>query len=298
MKHDKTLGAIAMILGAILYASLSIGIRLLYAQGVPESSVTPIFTIVVALSATIWSIVFHRDALAVPRVQWFPLLFQGLIGVAAMNFLYYKALEILPASIAIMLLFLNPVFIFIFHWVVERKKQPIKRFVALGLVILGLLAISGILTEFITGTNSIELPLYGVVLATSASLCYGFMQLNVERRLGGIKPAVIAMYSSSAASFVLVLIYGPNNIMNFNITTESILSLTLLGVFTGLAPLLLIYFALTKIGAFTTSMIGTIELPVTALLGYIFLSEQLLSVQWIGMISILIGVVLVQSQKK
>ena len=290
MKNKTTLGLLAMMMGAFLYASLSIGIRFLYSQGISETSVTPLFTLVVALSASLWSILFYKKELIIPKSQWKAIVFQGLVGTAGVNLLYYKALEQLSASVAITLLFLNPVFIFLFQWLVDRNKPSILRIIALCFVLVGLISISGLLDP----TNESSLPLSGILLGIGASLCYGAMHINVEKRLGGIKPAVIAMYASSLATVVLFTLYGPRNILSFDMNPVSILSIGGLGVLTGLAPLLFIYYALIHIGAFTTSMIGTIELPITAMLGYWLLKETMTQGQWIGMTFILIGVLLVQ----
>lgn len=294
MKNKTTLGVLAMIMGAFLYASLSIGIRFLYSQGISETSVTPMFTLVVAISATLWSLIFYRDELSIPRSQWKALVFQGIIGTAGVNLLYYKALERLTASVAITLLFLNPVFIFLFQWIAERKKPSMLRIIALSFVIIGLVSISGLLGP--SSNTDTVIPLSGVLLGIGASICYGSMHINVEKRLSGIKPAVVAMYSSSLATIILFTLYGPANIFSFEINAVSLLSISGLGVLTGLAPLLFIYYALNHIGAFTTSMIGTIELPITALLGYLLLQEAMTQGQWVGMTFILIGVLLVQVQ--
>jgi drug/metabolite transporter (DMT)-like permease len=288
---DKKKGILVVVLGVFLYSLLSIGVKNLYDEwGISDISLVPLFSIFSALITFIYNYFFikNKSSLILNKNQIFYVFLHGLIGVVFLNVFYFKSLMYLNAGLAIMILYLHSASIFLYKRYIKGIRFHRSKNIALLAIFLGLLLASNSKLAIDT------VNYYGVILAFVSSICYAFLHINIEENLEDVQSTVLIMYSQLVAVVVFFIFYGPSTIFNFDVSYSSISYIFILTLLTGLIPMLLVYKGVRILGAYLTSILGTIELPFTAILAFIFLDEKLSLFQMVGMMLIILGAYKIQ----
>ena len=135
----------------------------------------------------------------------------------------------------------------------------------------------------------------GLLLGLGASLCYTFYNINLEENLYDIDTNVIIMYSQLISVILLMSVYNPVKVFDFNITITNILLLFIMTFTFSFLPMFFIMKGIDKLGAYKSAIVGTMELPITAILAFFALSETMTFMQVIGMVMVIIGAVKIKN---
>ncbi len=170
------------------------------------------------------------------RVSWREVPFLaafGVVGIALTQYLYYVAIGRLPVGIALVFEMTAPVFIALWVWLVRGERVRRRLWAALGLSLSGLVLVA----EVWQGGGSLDVG--GVAAALGAALCLATYYLMGERGTTTRDPVALTCWSFVAA-----------------------------GLFWGAAapfwP-----FDPAVLGAAVPLSIGTLELPLWVLVGWI-----------------------------
>jgi inner membrane transporter RhtA len=203
------------------------------------------------------------------------LIFYGA-SLGLMNFSFYFALQRIPLGIAVALEFLGPLSVAIFSL---KKKIDYLWALLAGIGIILLLPKE-------TATHSLD-PL-GMFLAILAGAFWAAYIIFGKRAGNDLKGEV----ASSMGMLVAALIVLPIGIAidGQNLLNTSALPLALMvAVFGSALPYTLEMFALKKLPTQTFGVLMSLEPALAALMGFLFLAEDLTLYQWLAIFCVIIS---------
>jgi drug/metabolite transporter (DMT)-like permease len=213
---------------------------------------------------------------------WFFLI--AVFGGIGVQLALYYCLERVDAGIGSMLLFLHPVVICIFFMVSGVRKVTLVNKITLGVVLLGSLLVLNIFGESHTWTWS------GIMFGVICFLCCAAFFLILDLKLSQYPISVIFTYDWGIAALIM-LILNPMVIKDIiSLTPQMIALIIIISSITTVLPSFLLAKGVILIGSERATVIGTLELPITVLLAYLFLSEVMGPMQLLGVVLVVSAV--------
>lgn len=286
-----TYGYIYAILAAFLYALVAIVAKNLITGGTHPFQVTfyqYVFTISIL---TVWIFIRNRSAFRceLKMIGYFAIL--GVVGGGATNLLFYSALQYLDAGISSMLLFLHPVFITLFFAVTGIKTMKATNYFSVLLAACG----TAIVLDVFSG--SLNFSLIGISLGIMSGVTYAFYNILADLKLKAEEPNVINFYACTAALLFTMILLISNGI-GFSVDPRALPSIFFLAAFSGVLPAYCFFKALQYIGSEKVSVITSIELPLTLIMTFIILKEQMKPTQLFGVVLIVLATILLHRNEK
>jgi drug/metabolite transporter (DMT)-like permease len=198
---------------------------------------------------------------------------------------YYLAVKYIPVSIAIVLLMQTVWMGVIFEMILEKKAPSTQKIISVLIVLAG----TALATNLIE--SSVELDWRGIVLGLLAATSFTTTMFTANRVATQISSAQRSLYMLLGGAVIVTgfAIATQTGAFNFDIFLKWGIVLALFG--TIIPPLLFnAGFPLTGIGL--GSIVSALELPVSVLMAYFLLSEPVNSLQWLGIILIIIAIVI------
>jgi len=287
----KTQGAIAVFIGAASFGILSTFVKKAYEQGYNLGEVTGIQALLGAsilwLLWLIWLAFGKKTKTSPPKPKspaW-KILLSG-VSTGAVSILYYKCVQLVPASLAIVLLmqyiWIGQLIEFIFF----KARPDLKQILVIVLILLGTLFATGMIEEPLS-SFSYEGLIYGLLAATAYSI---FMIVN--GRVGNDYSAVhkSAIMITGACALVFITLQ-PFTLFNLEILNGILPYGLLLALFGTVIPPFLFAYGLPKTGYSLGSVLSAVELPVAVCMSYLVLQESVSFLKWVGVFFIL-GVII------
>ncbi len=194
------------------------------------------------------------------------------LSLGAMNLLFYLAIARIPLGVALAIEFIGPLTVALLS---SRHRAD---FIWL------ILAIAGLLLLPLRATQQAIDPL-GAALALGAGLFWGLYMLTGKRAgalLGAQAPA-LGMWVGT----LLVLPFGLEGAIEASFTVPVILTIIGVGLLSSAIPYSLEMFALRRLPLKSYGILTSGEPAMGALMGLIWLGEQLPPSQWLGIAAII-----------
>jgi drug/metabolite transporter (DMT)-like permease len=219
-------------------------------------------------------------------IPW--MLLAGLSGGFGANLALYGALSEVDAGIGSMLLFLNPVVVCLFFMVTGIRKLTKMNVAALFTVLLG-----SALVLNIFGTDHSWTPL-GIFLGLLSCFSVAIFFLVLDLKLAKYPITVVYFYDWLLASVMMLLIRPGAVSEAFSLSPRMILLVVVISTITTVLPSFLMGKGIILVGSERATVIGTLELPLTVLMAYVFLSEVMVPAQLVG-VALVVGAVIALS---
>ncbi|RDU37756.1 EamA/RhaT family transporter [Neobacillus piezotolerans] len=286
---NRTLGIVSVLLAASLYGFVNTIVKLAYADGFEF----PELTISQYVYGTIGLIILILATRSFGRVtlrDYLKLLAVGGFGLGGTSLALYKSLAYVPTSVSLVMLFQFTWIGLLIEMLVLKRKIHRNEWLAVGIILAGTL-----LVLQITGIDSETINAPGLIFGFIAAICYSIFLIGAS-----MLPETIPQFYKNGlmVSGTLVLLF-----IGFAVTTP-IVEINpfgavlkwglLLGILAQLLPPVLFTYGAPKIGGTLTSILSSVELPVGIIASNLILGEQVVLVQWIGMLLILAGIVVSQ----
>jgi drug/metabolite transporter (DMT)-like permease len=214
--------------------------------------------------------------------KWFFLI--GLLGGLGVQLALYYCLERVDAGIGSMLLFLHPVVICIFFLISGVRSLTRLNIIALGVVLLGSLLVLNIFGESHTWTW------VGIMFGVICFLCCAAFFLILDLKLSQYPISVIFFYDWGIAALIM-LVLNPMVFKNIVVLSPQMIALIIIiSSVTTVLPSFLLAKGVILIGSERATVVGTLELPITVLLAYLFLSEIMVPMQLLGVVLVVSAV--------
>ena len=281
-------GVVLVGLGATSYGMLATFVRLAYDEGFTTAEVTTsqfVFGILGILVINLFQkIKKGTSVLNASKRNIFQLMLAGS-SLGMTSVFYYLAVKYIPVSIAIILL-MQTVWMGVLIEMILDKKAPSKlKIISVFIVLVGTLLATNIFK------NNVQLDWHGIVWGMLAAASFTTTMFTANRVATGISSAQRSLFMLLGGAVIVFsfAIATQNTPFNFGIFMKWGIVLSLFG--TIIPPMLMnAGFPLTGIGL--GSIVSALELPVSVMMAYFLLHEQVVLVQWIGIILIVLAIVL------
>ncbi|MGE7822654.1 EamA family transporter [Paenibacillus sp. NPDC093718] len=199
---------------------------------------------------------------------------------------YYLALQSIPASIAVVLLFQFTWIGVIIEAIVKRQWPDKPTVISVIILFVGTIMAGGIM-----GAGEIQLNWKGTLLGLTAALMMALFVFFSGRVETQMSPITRSFYISTGGLILLTILFTPKVYTKISLFDNGLwLFGLILGVFGVVLPVLLFALGAPKISTGLATILGAGELPVAVIASVLVLSEQVTSLQWIGVIVILLGI--------
>ena len=294
MKSNVLKGAFLVGLGATSYGMLATFVKLAYQEGFTTAEVT-ISQFTIGIIGLLLLQFFQKSSTenSTPKVTKKERIHLILAGttLGMTSVFYYLAVKYIPVSIAIVLLMQTVWMGVILEMIMERKLPSIKKIISVCIVIIGTL----LATNLTNTTNSLNWQgLFWGFLAASSFTATMVTANRVAVRISSVQRSFF-MLLGGAIIVVFFAIITQKTSFNFAIFIKWGIPLSLFGT---ILPPILMNAGFPSTGIGLGSIISALELPVSVAMAYFLLHEEVLTIQWIGILLIIAAIVLMHLNYK
>ena len=291
-------GVLLVALGATSYGMLATFVKLSYIEGFTTAEVTSsqfIYGLTGILLINLFQRIKHKNTTQKANSKNILQLMIAGTSMGMTSVFYYLAVKYIPVSIGIVLLMQTVWMGVLLEWFLDKKAPSLQKTVAVFVVIIGTgLAINIIKIDFNDTSINWSLGLFWGLLAAASFTTTMFTANKVALEISSAQRSLYMLLGGAIIVFGFGL-YTQTTDINFEIFTKWGIVLALFG--TIIPPMLLnAGFPLTGIGL--GSIVSSLELPVSVLMAYFLLNEEILLIQWIGILLIILAIVIMNIQFK
>lgn len=289
---------IYLLLGSLFFAISSIPAKLAMEAGLSAWRLTQIRTIGAFLILFLYVYAKNKKSLRIKRKELPILISFGVFGFAAVNLLYFLAIERLNVGIALIIEFTAPIWIAL--WLRFIQKKIVSRLMWWGLVV-GLTGLA-LIAQVWRGLTLDGLGVFYALMCAFALTVY----FLVGEKLVGVKSSEATMALGLGISSAFFAIIQPWWSFPFEqlqevvqltgrlseISVPTYLLVLWVIIFGTAIPYFLVLTGLRGLSAATTSAIGMSEPVFGGIFAWIFLYEKLNFTQSVGVVVVLVGIYL------
>lgn len=291
-------GVLLVALGATSYGMLATFVKLSYIEGFTTAEVTSsqfIYGITGILLINLFQRIKHKNTTQKANTKNILQLMIAGTSMGMTSVFYYLAVKYIPVSIGIVLLMQTVWMGVLLEWFLDKKAPSLQKTVAVFVVIIGTgLAINILKIDFNDTSINWSLGLFWGLFAAASFTTTMFTANKVALEISSAQRSLYMLLGGAIIVFGFGL-YTQTTDFNFEIFTKWGIVLALFG--TIIPPMLLnAGFPLTGIGL--GSIVSSLELPVSVLMAYFLLNEEILLIQWIGILLIILAIVIMNIQFK
>ena len=303
--RSPAFGVGLVVLGATCF-TINAGVsRVALRAGVEPAMLTTIRVTCAFLGLVLLAAWFRRTALRPPRGRMLLLVVaHGLVGVAALQWTYFVAIDRLPVGMALLLEYQAPVLVAL--WARFAQHEQVRPRLWLGLV----LAVGGLAaaTEVWNGAKFDGL---GVLAGLAAAVCFAGYFLIGEAGVGALDPLRVIVWSFGVATVALnvaspITAFDSSRLRRHvsllggldDLSAPLWVVLAWVVVLGTLVPFFAELFALSFIRATTVTVIALLEPIGVSALGWAWFDESLGPVAIIGCLAVVAGIVIAQSARR
>ncbi|MEY3732913.1 MAG: hypothetical protein RL347_272 [Actinomycetota bacterium] len=294
----QAIGAVMYLVAAFLFALNGSVAKAQIEAGLNAVQVTEIRTLGCALILLVVLALTKPASLKVRRAEIPFLLLFGILAYLLTPFLFFLSVSLLPVAIAALLAFLAPVLVAL--WLRFVKREPVGRsiWVALALVVGGLLLVSQVWSGMTLSPLGV---VYGLLTAAALAAYLLLGEEGAKRRdvmslaFWGFAIATIT-WSILAPwwNFPWSLLGTTTTMFDGAVTGIPVWSLVILMIIVSVVPFVLVLMSLQRIGAQRGGILGTTEPVWAAIIAFVLLGEVITPTQGIGGLIVLAGVIVAE----
>jgi drug/metabolite transporter (DMT)-like permease len=294
LKSNVLKGAFLVGLGATSYGMLATFVKLAYQEGFTTAEVT-ISQFTIGIIGLLLLQFFQKSSTEnskpkTTKKERIHLILAGTtLGMTSV--FYYLAVKYIPVSIAIVLLMQTVWMGVILEMIMERKLPSIKKIISVCIVIIGTL----LATNLTNTSNSLNWQgLFWGFLAASSFTATMVTANRVAVRISSVQRSFFMLLGGAIIVLFFAIITQKTS-FNFAIFIKWGIPLSLFGT---ILPPILMNAGFPSTGIGLGSIISALELPVSVAMAYFLLHEEVLTIQWIGILLIIAAIVLMHLNYK
>lgn len=302
--RGQALGVGLVVLGACCFIVNAGVSRVALRHGVDPAMLTTVRVTMTFALLLVVAALFRRTALRPPSGRLLVLVVaHGLIGVAALQWTYFVAIDRLPVGMALLLEYQAPILVALWARFVQHERVSGRLWLGLALAVVGLAAA----TEVWRGARFDGL---GVLAGLAAAVCFAGYFLIGEAGVARLDPLRVILWSFAVASVALNLL-NPLTGFDTGLLDDRV---SLLGQLDGhrvplwavlawvvvlgtVVPFFAELFALSFVRATTVTVIAMLEPIGVSALGWAWFGETLGVVAVLGCVAVVAGILLAQAAR-
>jgi drug/metabolite transporter (DMT)-like permease len=289
MSQNKVLkGVFLVALGATTYGMLATFVKMAYSEGYTTAEVTTsqfvLGIIGILLINAFQKIKNKNTALKATPKNIFSLMTAGT-SLGMTSLFYYLAVKFIPVSIGIVLLMQTVWMGVLLEMILEKKLPSKQKVIAVFIVLTGTVLATNIIN------NDIQLDWRGIAWGLLAAASFTTTMFTANRVATEISSAQRSLYMLLGGAIIVFSFAFFTQVTPFNLAIFMKWGIVLSLFGTIIPPMLMnAGFPLTGIGL--GSIVSALELPVSVMMAYILLNEQVLFIQWIGIVLIILAIII------
>jgi drug/metabolite transporter (DMT)-like permease len=281
-------GVFLVALGATTYGMLATFVKMAYSEGYTTAEVTTsqfvLGIIGILLINAFQKIKNKNTALKATPKNIFSLMTAGT-SLGMTSLFYYLAVKFIPVSIGIVLLMQTVWMGVLLEMILEKKLPSKQKVIAVFIVLTGTVLATNIIN------NDIQLDWRGIAWGLLAAASFTTTMFTANRVATEISSAQRSLYMLLGGAIIVFLFAFFTQVTPFNLAIFMKWGIVLSLFGTIIPPMLMnAGFPLTGIGL--GSIVSALELPVSVMMAYILLNEQVLFIQWIGIVLIILAIII------
>ena len=303
--RNPTLGLALVVLGAVLFV-VNAGVSTVALRGgIDPLTLTTARVTGTFVALLVVALLFRRDAFRPPGGRLAGLLVvHGLVGVAALQWTYFVAIDRLPVGMALLLEYQAPLLVALWARFVQREQVRPRLWVGLALAWGGLAAATGI-------WRGLVFDGWGVLAGLGAAVCFATYFLVGEHGVGALDPLRVILWSFGVATVALNVLHPVTGLVGAHLGADVSLLHALAGhaaplwlvlawvVLMGtLVPFGVELASLRHLRATTVTMVAMLEPVGVNALGWAWFGQALGTVALLGGVAVVAGIVLAQSARR
>ena len=237
-----------------------------------------------------------REKLRVTKKELPQLAFFGVIGIAAVQFLYFMAISRMHVSFALIIEFTAPIWIVLWIKYVKKRFVPTDMWIAIFLAFIGLLFIA----QVWKGRTLDTIGLIAAFLDAIALSIYFLMGEKLTKTRDIQSLTFFGFAFATLAWLIILPIWNfPFEVFSERINMQGIFEgfdtygwvlIAWIIIFGTIVPYLLVITGIKTLSASTSSVIGMVEPVLVGILAWWWLREAWLPLQIFGGVLVMVGI--------
>ena len=281
-------GVFLVALGATSYGMLATFVKMAYSEGFTTAEVTT-SQFILGISGILLINAFQKakhkeNVVKATRKNIFSLMLAGT-SLGMTSLFYYLAVKYIPVSIGIVLLMQTVWMGVLLEMILEKKLPSLQKITAVFIVLVGTVLATNIIN------NDIELDWRGIgwgILAAASFTATMFTANHVATEISSAQRSLYMLLGGAVIVFSFAFVtqnapFNPAIFMKWGI---------ILSLFGTIIPPMLMNagFPLTGIGL--GSIVSALELPVSVMMAFVLLNEEVIFLQWVGILFIILAIII------
>ncbi len=299
MFGNQTLkGVVLVALGATSYGMLATFVKLAYQENFTTAEVTTAqftYGILGILIINLFQRTKNKNTATKASTKNITQLMLAGTSLGMTSIFYYLAVKHIPVSIGIVLLMQTVWMGVLLEWFLDKKAPSLQKIISVIIVLLGTaLAINIFNINF----NDPEIDwstgiIWGLLAATSFTTTM-FTANKVALEISSAQRSLYMLLGGAVIVFTFALLTQVTP-FNFEIFAKWGIILALFGT---IIPPMLLNAGFPHTGIGLGSIVTSLELPVSVMMAYFILNEQVIGLQWLGIILIILAIVIMNIKIK
>ncbi|MEJ2263713.1 MAG: DMT family transporter [Anaerolineales bacterium] len=231
--------------------------------------------------------VFRPELLRIKQRDLPWLAAMGILSIGFFHVMWNMNVLINGASVATVIQSNAPIFVTVMAWVIWREPLTWRKFVAVGLAVVGTVLIARL-----DNLDGGHITFLGLVIGLVAAIAYGAFSLFGKKLSGDYNAWTILLYVFGFASLVL-LPFQLGSPFPWPLDLRVIRDYAALVLLTTITGFGLYTTALRHLQASVAAITANTEVPFAAILAYFLLGERLDGLQILGAALVISGVILI-----
>jgi len=281
-------GVFLVAFGATSYGMLATFVKMAYNEGYTTAEVTSSQFILGILGILIINLFQKtknkKKAVQASKKNIFHLMLAGT-SLGMTSVFYYLAVKYIPVSIGIVLLMQTVWMGVLLEMILEKKIPSNQKIISVIIVLIGTVLATNLIQ------NEVQLDWHGIMWGVLAAASFTTTMFTANSVATEISSAQRSLYMLLGGALIVFSFSIATQVApyNFDIFLKWGIVLALFG--TIIPPMLMnAGFPLTGIGL--GSIVSALELPVSVMMAYFLLSENVVATQWLGIILIVLAIVI------
>ncbi len=276
-------GVALVLVSATAFGTNAIFAKLAYRAGLATTQTLAFRFVLAALGMWALALVMGQNPLRFERRSLIALLGLGAVVYTAQSLTYFTALQTLPASLCVLIVYIYPSLVVIAGWLFLRRSVTRWHVLALAGSFAGLVLLVG----------GAELHIaWGLVFAIAAPIIYTAYILLSERVMARVPAVGASAVIMSGAGAAFVVIASAQGELRAPASADGWLAVIALAVIPTMVAISTFLAGLPRVGAARASLLSTWEPVVTVVLAVVLFADRFTVVQALGGLLILAAVVM------
>jgi drug/metabolite transporter (DMT)-like permease len=285
-------GVFLVALGATSYGMLATFVKIAYNEGYTTAEVTTsqfVYGLIGLLLVNLIQRTRNKIAVVKPTQKDTIKLVIAGTSTGLTSLFYYLAVKYIPVSIGIVMLMQTVWMGVLLEWILDKKAPSRQKILAVILVLIGTAFAINIFNinfndtrfDWVTGL------FYGLLAAVSFTTTM-FTANSIATHISAAQRSLLMLIGGAIIVFSFALI-TQNRPFDIEIFAKWGIILALFGT---IIPPLLLNSGFPHTGIGLGSIVASLELPVSVLMAYFLLNEQVVLIQWLGTLVIISAIVI------